>query len=259
MILGKCQAAQALARIAITMNPEVAFPGQRLLEVIRPLIALLHPDRSALENFEALMALCNIAQTGETARIRIIKDGGISQIDNYVYEEHELLRRAATQCLTNMTMSSDIVKIYEGENDRFKYMMMLSSEEDPETSMAAAGALAILTSSSKKCCEKVFELNSWLEIIQNLLANPNKDVQFRGVCVVRNLIECSKEVAEKLIETNIMEILLALTTLEELKGSKICEVALDALKTAENYKLIQKASDSTPPIIKPETEPEKSD
>jgi hypothetical protein len=33
---GKRHAAQALSRIAITMNPEVAFPGQRALEVIRP-------------------------------------------------------------------------------------------------------------------------------------------------------------------------------------------------------------------------------
>ncbi|KAL3270781.1 hypothetical protein HHI36_021305 [Cryptolaemus montrouzieri] len=59
---GKVHASQALARIAITMDPEVAFPGQRCLEVIRPLVSLLHPDRSGLENFEALMGLCNIAQ-----------------------------------------------------------------------------------------------------------------------------------------------------------------------------------------------------
>ncbi|KAG5871838.1 hypothetical protein JTB14_028778 [Gonioctena quinquepunctata] len=40
---GKRQATQALARIGITMNPEVAFPGQRSLEVIRPLLSSLHP------------------------------------------------------------------------------------------------------------------------------------------------------------------------------------------------------------------------
>lgn len=247
--MGKRKAAQALARIAITMNPEVAFPGQRMMELIRPLIFLLNPDCTALENFEALMALCNIAQTGEPARLRIIQDGGISQIDNYVYEEHDMLRRAATQCLTNMTISPEIVKIYEGENDRLKYMLLLSSEEDVDTSMAASGALAILTSSSTKCCEKIFELESWLEKIQNLLANPNKDIQFRGVCVVKNLIECSKEVAEKLIETNIMEILMALTTVEELKGSSVCEIALQALKVAEEYKLIQKPAEPIPPNL----------
>ena len=31
--IGMAQAAQALSRIAITMNPEVAFPGQRVSTV----------------------------------------------------------------------------------------------------------------------------------------------------------------------------------------------------------------------------------
>lgn len=251
---GKRNAAQALARIAITLNPEVAFPGQRMLEVIRPLIALLHPECTALENFESLMALCNIAQTGEPARLRIIKDGGIPKIDNYIYEEHEMLRRAATQTLTNMTMSPEIIKMYEGENDRFKFMMILTGEEDEETAMAAAGCLAILTSSSEVCCRKVLEVGNWLEKLQSLLANPNREMQFRGVCVVKNIIESSKEVAERIIETNVMEILMALTTVEELKGSQVCEVALQALNIAEQYKLIQKPTEPVVPELEPSVE-----
>jgi hypothetical protein len=65
---GKTRAAQALAKIAITINPELAFPGQRCLEVVRPLIQLLHPDRAALENFEALMALTNLAGVDASVR-----------------------------------------------------------------------------------------------------------------------------------------------------------------------------------------------
>lgn len=94
---GKRHAAQALARIGITLNPEVAFPGQRSLEVVRPLLSLLHVDYGSLENFEALMALCNIAQMGDSQRSRILNDGGLSKIDNYLYEDHELLKRAAVQ------------------------------------------------------------------------------------------------------------------------------------------------------------------
>ena len=60
-VKGKYQASQALARIGITINPEVAFPGQRMCEIVRPLLALLNMDCSGLENFEALMALCNLA------------------------------------------------------------------------------------------------------------------------------------------------------------------------------------------------------
>lgn len=66
--VGRTRAAQALAKIAISINPQLAFPGQRCLEVVRPLIQLLHPERSALENFEALMALTNLAGVDSSVR-----------------------------------------------------------------------------------------------------------------------------------------------------------------------------------------------
>lgn len=65
---GKECASQALARIGITINPEIAFPGQRSYEVIRPLLSLLHVDKNALQNFEALLALTNLAQLSESVR-----------------------------------------------------------------------------------------------------------------------------------------------------------------------------------------------
>jgi len=66
--VGKQLASQALAKLSITINPEVAFPGQRIIEVIRPLLKLLHPERTALQNFEALLALTNITSVSESAR-----------------------------------------------------------------------------------------------------------------------------------------------------------------------------------------------
>ncbi|XP_035224190.1 protein unc-45 homolog B-like, partial [Stegodyphus dumicola] len=59
---GKLTAAQALARIGISINPEVAFPGQRCAEVVRPIMALLDLNCTGLQNFEALLALTNLAQ-----------------------------------------------------------------------------------------------------------------------------------------------------------------------------------------------------
>lgn len=240
---GKKQAAQALARIGITINPEVAFPGQRSVEVIRPLLFLLALECSALENFEALMALCNLAGVNETIRKRIVKEGGVPKIENYMYVEHEMLKRAATQVMTNLIMSPDVVKIYEGKNDRTKLLVLLCSEEDEETSMAAAGALAILTSASKKACKKVFEPQSWLETLHQLLANPSKDLQHRGVFIVYNMMRSCKEVAEKLIATDIMEILMALSTMQEEGKENVQEYAGEALKAAEDWKLIRKPSE----------------
>ena len=237
---GKKQAAQALARIGITMNPEVAFPGQRCLEVIRPLLTLLHPECSALENFEGLMALCNLAAVSETVRLRIIKEQGVQKIESYMFEEHEMLRRAAVQVMTNLIVSPDVIKLYEDENDRTKFLLLLCGEEDVDTSISAAGALAHLTAASKKCCKKIVKTQAWLEMIHILLGNPNKDIQYRGVYIVNNLMRSSKSVAEKLIETDIMEILMALSLQEGEDTDKIKKYALLALEGAEEWKLIKK-------------------
>ncbi|CAG2054041.1 unnamed protein product, partial [Timema podura] len=164
---GKKQASQALARIGITINPEV----------IRPLLSLLHPDCTALENYEALLSLCNLASVSESVRKRILKEEGVSKIESYMYEEHEMLCRAATQVMTNLVTSPDVVKLFEGENDRTKYLVILCAGEDEETGKAAAGALAVVTANSKKACKKVFQSTSWLDSLHHLLLNPDKDMQ----------------------------------------------------------------------------------
>lgn len=237
---GKKQAAQALARIGITINPEVAFPGQRNLEVVRPLIALLHPDCSALENFEALMALCNLAGMNETTRNRILKEGGLSKIEHYLYEDHLMLMRAATQCICNLVQSEEVVKSYEGKNDKTKFLYLLCQEEDVDTVLAAAGALCILTSVSKVCCRKLLDVEPWLETLRCLLANPNTEVQYRGTFMLHNIIKGDKDIAAKIFETDVMEILMALTKLEEPNQEKIKEYAQKCLDLAEELGVIRK-------------------
>lgn len=238
---GKRQASQALARIGITMNPEVAFPGQRALEVIRPLLSLLHPDCKGLENFEALMALCNLAQVNEQCRQRILKEHGFSKIENFMFEDHTWICRAATQCMCNMTQSEDVIKLFEGDNDRVKLVVALCLDEDKDTAMAAAGMLAILTSSSKKCCKKLFDSKNWLDCLHCLLGNPDLNMQYRGVCVVYSIITASKELAEKIMECDVMEILMALSKVTPYDGrDKIVETATQALQEAEKLGVIRK-------------------
>lgn len=243
---GKKQAAQALARIGITINPEVAFPGQRNLEVIRPLIALLHPECSALENFEALMALCNLAGMNESTRNRILKEGGLSKIEHYLYEDHEMLLRAATQCICNLLQSDEVVKTYEGNNDKTKFLYLLCQEEDPDTVLAASGALCILTSVSKICCRKLLDCQPWVESLRCLLANPIKEIQYRGTYILYNIIKEDKDIAAKIFETDVMEILMALTKLEEPESKRTKENAQKCLNAAEEMGVIRKPEE---PIV----------
>ena len=65
--------------------------------MVRPLLKLLHPDCSGIENFEALMGLTNIAGMSESARKRIIKEKGLPLIEHCMFEHHDLIRRAPIQ------------------------------------------------------------------------------------------------------------------------------------------------------------------
>nr|XP_045617227.1 protein unc-45 homolog B-like [Procambarus clarkii]XP_045617228.1 protein unc-45 homolog B-like [Procambarus clarkii]XP_045617229.1 protein unc-45 homolog B-like [Procambarus clarkii] len=239
---GKTVAAQALARIAITINPETAFPGQRAYEVVRPLLKLLDPECEALENFEALMGLTNIAGMSESTRKRIIKERGLPLIENYMFEHHEMIRRAAIQCMANMCASPDIVKILEGKNDKFKYLFLCTSDEDEEIIKAATGALCMVMSESPKCLVKVFEANDWEEILKFLLSHGNKEIQYRGTIIVYLLVCHDKQTAEKVIDTHCKTALEAISKIDnpELVLPKAREYAHDTLKLcATQWKLIK--------------------
>jgi tetratricopeptide (TPR) repeat protein len=242
---GKLQAAQALARIGITMNPEVAFPGQRCVEVVRPIMQLLHIECTALQNFEALMALTNLSTISESVRDRIMKDCGLSKIENYMFEEHEMLRRAATQCVNNLITHKHAIEAYEGENDRVKMLVVLSEEDDLETGKAALGALAMLTSESKKCARKVFEARRWFEILLMLSSSKDKELQHRAIIVIRNIMDADKESAEKIVETPIFEVLMALVRPEvDDIEEKVKQIARDALSKAKEYNLIRNTEET---------------
>lgn len=230
--------------MGITIDPKVAFPGQRVMEVVRPLLSLLDQECSALENFESLMALCNLAGIGDDVRRRILKEGGFQLVEHYMFEDHDLLRRAAMQCVNNLVMCDDATKLFEGENDRVKFLVILSIDDDLELCKAASGALAMLTSVSAKVCEKVFEAKDWLESLHHLLANPDEELQHRGVVLISNMVKSTKEVAEKLIDTDVMEILMALTKSEIVTNPRIKEVASGALDAAAKWKLIEKTGSS---------------
>lgn len=246
---GKRQASQALARIGITINPEVAFAGQRAHDVIRPLLNSLHQDFTALENFEALMALTNLAAMNESVRKRIIKEQGLSKIEFYLMEDHVFLVRAAAQCICNLVMSPDVVELHEKENDRVKFLCLLCEEEDEDTAKATSGALAMLTSVSKKCCEKILHNNKWLENLHTLIANPSPEVQHRGVVVILNMINAGEDIATKLFETDIMELLNGLAQLPDDTRAKAREVAAQCLVAAEKYKIIEKSDNAEIPDV----------
>ncbi|RMX47151.1 hypothetical protein pdam_00016209 [Pocillopora damicornis] len=237
--------AQSVAKIAITMNPEVAFPGQRSFGLVRPLLKLLHPSKTALQQFESLMALTNLAQMNDEVRRHIVKEQGFSLIESLMFDEHDLVKRAATECMCNMVLCEEVFKMYEKEDaptERVKLLTLLSGEEDFELSRAASGALAVL-SSSEKVCKQIIKVSSYMDIQKQLLVSEKKELRHRGAHIAANMISANKDIATKLIESEILEILMVFSKDNDPDMSMVKACAERALETAVELNLIKENDD----------------
>ncbi|KFV03481.1 Protein unc-45 B, partial [Pterocles gutturalis] len=187
--VGKIKASHALAKIAAVSNPDMAFPGER--------------------NYEALLGLTNFSGRSDKLRMKIVKERALPDIENYMFENHDQLRQAATECMCNLVLNKEVQeRVVADGNDRLKLVVLLCGEEDEKVQVAAAGALAMLTAAQKKLCSKMTEVTTqWLEILQRLCLHENLEVQHRGLVIAFNLISADKELAKKLVETELLEIL----------------------------------------------------
>lgn len=239
--LGKTKASQALAKLAISINPALAFPGQRSLEIIRPLIKNLHPDKEPIEHYEALMALTNMASLDASVRKRIIKEQGISNIEQYMFCEDEDLRRAGTECICNLVKDEDCLYIYEKtDNDRVKLLVLYCGEDDIALNIAAAGALAQLTSTSDKICEKITTLTAFAPTFKQAACAAHIETQYRIFFILLNIAQVSKELCEKIVISELTEVIVAMTRIEvEEDRIKVKELATEIVKLFLEHDLIK--------------------
>ncbi|KAM9858097.1 protein unc-45 homolog B [Aulostomus maculatus] len=215
---GKVKACHTLAKIAAISNPEIAFPGERVYEVVRPLVSLLHTERDGMQNFEALRGLTNLAGYSEKLRIKIVKEQALPDIENYMFEEHDQIRQAATECICNLVTCKEVQERYlEDGNDKLKLLVLLCGEDDENLQIAAGGALAMLTAVQKKLSTKMTLVTAqWLEILQRLCLHVNPKIQHRGLVIVFNMLNSDDgELAKKLIESELLEILTVIGKAED--------------------------------------------
>ncbi|KAL6474161.1 hypothetical protein MHYP_G00177220 [Metynnis hypsauchen] len=239
--VGKIKAAQALAKITITSNPEIAFPGERVYEVVRPLASLLALDCSLLQNFEALMALTNLAGISDRLRQKIVKEKAVPKVEGYMFEENDLVRAAATECMCNLILSPEVQKLYLAtDSDRLKLLVLYSGEDDERLRKAAAGTLAVLTGEMPEVCARIPTTTShWLEILQALLLSESQDLRHRGVVITLNLMQAERSLAEKLMESEVLEILSVLAKAADTSQASVIRAAQRCLDLALEYGLIR--------------------
>lgn len=83
----------------------------------------------------------------------------------------------------------------------------------------------------------------WLEILQRLCLHENMEIQHRGLVIAFNLISSDKELAKKLVETELLEILTYVGKQEDdPKKQHIINVARDCLTRCMDYGLIKPLS-----------------
>lgn len=239
---GKSRAGQALAKMTISINPELAFPGQRCLEVVRPLIKLLHPDKTAIENFESLMALTNLAGVDASVRKRIVKEQGMSNIEHYMFDEHPDLRRAATECMCNLVQDEDVIFVFEKtDNDRVKLLVLYCGEEDDiKLNLAASGALCQLTDMSDIVCRRILEVKSFVTIFKEAASSGEVEFQFRIFYILRNIFKLGKDACVFIVASELMDVIVAITRLDiEKERAKVKQLANECVKIALEHKLIK--------------------
>ncbi|XP_065665225.1 protein unc-45 homolog A [Hydra vulgaris] len=233
-------ASQALAKIGITNDPRLAFSGQRCMEVVRPLIKLIHFKKSPLLRFEGLMALTNLASMNDDVRKRIMKEKGFSEIESLMFDEDDQLKCAAVQCMCNLVLNQDAFNMFKDTSsvtERLKLIVLYCGEDPPELSKAAAGTLAVLTS-DPEICKMVVAVKSHLDILKYLVTNESPEFRHRGLFIVANMLESSKEIAMPLVEDELFDVLLALKVSG---GNEKVQLELErCFSAAKHWKIITK-------------------
>uniref|UniRef100_A0A8C6DVM2 Protein unc-45 homolog B n=1 Tax=Moschus moschiferus TaxID=68415 RepID=A0A8C6DVM2_MOSMO len=243
--VGKVKAAHALAKIAAVSNPDIAFPGERVYEVVRPLVSLLNTQRDGLQNYEALLGLTNLSGRSDKLRKKIFKEKALPDIENYMFENHDQLRQAATECMCNLVVNQEVQERFLADgNDRLKLVVLLCGEDDDKVQNAAAGALAMLTAAHKKLCFKMTEVTTqWLEILQRLCLHDRLSVQHRGLVIAYNLLAADAELAKKLVESELLEILTVVGKQEpDEKRAAVVQTARECLIKCMDYGFIKPVS-----------------
>lgn len=122
-------------------------------------------------------------------RVKIVKENALPDIENYMFEQHEQIRQAATECMCNLVTCKEVSifkllktsinvahvqfaedmnrcglkvqqRYLDDGNDKLKLLVLLCGEDDDNLQIAAAGALAMLTVAQKKLCTKMTQVVS---------------------------------------------------------------------------------------------------
>jgi len=234
-------AAHALARILISIDPELLKSHIQCSVPI--LLTLLNDEgdsardgpRDLLPQFEALLALTNLASDPKLDAGKEIVKESFAKIEDLQLGSNPLIQRAATELMCNLMTSPDgMEKFADGSpaaDRRIHILLALADAEDVATRRAAGGALAMATE-FEAVVKSVLGRERGVKILLGLCEDEDGGCVHRGVVCVRNLVVAEGETGKKG-----REVVKGLGGGEVLKGAlkksrdqAILEVGVEALK-----------------------------
>ena len=236
-------AAQALARLLISINPHHAFPRSAPVSstlAVRHLIVLLHDDpyseeRDLLPTFEALLALTNLASLEDETRDVILRLSW-EEVENLLLSSNVLVQRASTELVCNLMASPQCVtKFADGSKraaSRLHILLGLADMDDLATRRAAAGALAML-SEWDAAAKAIVERDKGVKILLHLCAEESEEMRYRGIACIHNLLISPAEFGRKGRQLVQVEggVAIIKSMLRESRDHKVISLGADCLKS----------------------------
>ncbi|RMJ28496.1 Actin cytoskeleton organization protein [Aspergillus sp. HF37] len=196
-------AAHALARILISVNPSHIFPSSGFPQVtsaVRPLVALLSsPEtptftadqpRDLLPVFESLLALTNLASFPDAEAAETIVRQAWAPVEDLLLSDNAFIQRAACELACNlMACESGIVKFADGSKraaHRMHILLALTDADDLATRRAAGGALAMLTEFDAVIAA-VLDRPRGVKLLLGLCQDEDAGQVHRGLACIRNM------------------------------------------------------------------------
>ncbi|XP_024883040.1 LOW QUALITY PROTEIN: protein unc-45 homolog B-like [Temnothorax curvispinosus] len=248
---GKKIALQVLVHLALTIPPEVAFSGQMIMQVVRPIFNLLKRKYDALA-INILSVLCNLASVNDSMRQHIFNEAGYERLSRILIYSHKTAsqrycgRLRAAELLDNLALNREVaIKFYE----HAKAKEVMKSVLDilcfyGDKNKALAGAGVRLTAVDNEYCEKmldrIYSSDENAIPLQVLLYNSDSNLQYRGVKTVLNMMKSTRKVATKFIETNIIMEQLRELSKNDTVQKKSEELASLALEVAAEWGKLKK-------------------
>lgn len=236
-------AAQALARILISINPAHLFGGNRANAIntaIRPLTFIIPPDpaaeiRDLLPTFEGLMALTNLASLDDDeVRQEIIRTTW-QHTEEQLLSSNHLVSKAAVELVCNLVQVSEGVALYAEDTpqakNRLHVLLALADAEDEGTRSAAGGALAALTN-YEPVVKAILARERGAKVVLGMAVDDSEDVRHRGVYAILSIVSTEGETGSRakqaIKEENGVEVLKE--CLKKSRRPEVLQVTVQALK-----------------------------